>query len=65
MGLFKVIVSALFPNSCVCCGEIISEGEYLCEYCDEMSEKVDFTKNCSVCGLLKKGMSMQQTCVSL
>ena len=54
MSIFKVIVSALFPNSCICCGDIINEGEYLCEYCSEMSETVDYTKVCGCCGLPKK-----------
>lgn len=53
MGLFKVVISALFPNSCISCGDIIPEGEDLCEYCSEMVEAVDFTKMCSRCGILK------------
>ena len=54
MKLFKVIASALFPNVCVACGEIIPEGEHLCEYCTEMAETVDFTKACRRCGMPKK-----------
>ncbi len=52
--LFNLIISALFPNACVACGDIIPEGEYLCEYCAEMCETVDFTKCCTRCGMLKK-----------
>ncbi len=54
MGLFKTIVAALFPNTCICCGQIIDEEEYLCEYCSEMAQSVDFTKTCRRCGLPKK-----------
>lgn len=54
MAVFKTIVSALFPNVCVGCGAIIPEGEHLCEYCTEMAGKVDFTKSCRRCGMLKK-----------
>lgn len=54
MGIFKVIVMALFPNTCISCGDIIPEGEDLCEYCSEMAETVDFTKVCARCGLPKK-----------
>ena len=52
--LFDVILSALFPNTCVACGEIIPENEFLCEYCAEMAETVDFTKSCIRCGMPKK-----------
>ncbi len=51
---FNVIISALFPNVCVACGEIIPESEHLCEYCAEMAEMVDFTKCCIRCGMPKK-----------
>lgn len=54
MAVFKTIVSALFPNTCVGCGTIIPEGEHLCEYCTEIAEKVDFTKSCRRCGSPKK-----------
>lgn len=54
MNLFKGAISALFPNVCIACGEAIAEGEYLCEYCDEMAATVDFTKNCRRCGRDKK-----------
>ncbi len=52
--LFNIIISALFPNVCVACGEIIPENEFLCEYCAEMAETVDFIKCCSRCGMPKK-----------
>ena len=52
--LFKLVIAALFPNICISCGEIIPEGEHLCEFCTEMAETVDFTKICSRCGMLKK-----------
>ncbi len=54
MNIFKVIIMALFPNTCISCDSIIPEGEDLCEYCSEMAETVDFTKVCSCCGLPKK-----------
>ena len=54
MGIFNIIAAALFPNVCAACGDIIPEGEHLCEYCDEMAEVVDFTKNCRRCGMPKK-----------
>ncbi len=52
--IFRVVISALFPNTCIACGEVIPEGEQLCEYCAEMSKKVDFTKCCIICGMNKK-----------
>lgn len=54
MRIFKSIISALFPNTCIACGEIIEEGECLCDYCYEILDRVDFTKACKRCGLSKK-----------
>lgn len=52
--IFKTIISAVFPNTCVGCGEIIPEGEFLCDYCFEMIERVDLEKHCIKCGESKK-----------
>ena len=54
MKFFDVIANALFPNKCICCGEIIDKDDFLCDYCYEMIEYVDFSKICKRCGLDKK-----------
>ncbi len=54
MKVFKSVVNALFPNKCISCGTIIPDEEYLCEYCFEMIDYVDFSKICTRCGLSKK-----------
>ncbi len=54
MKVFDIIANALFPNKCICCGEIIDREDYLCDYCYEMIEYVDFSKICKRCGLNKK-----------
>ena len=54
MEIFKVIANALFPNRCIACGEIINKEEFLCDYCYEMKEYVDYSKICLRCGLPKK-----------
>ena len=54
MRIFNSIISAFFPNTCIACGEIIDDGESLCDYCYEMLDKVDFTKTCKRCGLTIK-----------
>lgn len=54
MNLFKVIISSIYPNKCVACGEIIDEGESLCAYCSELIEALDTSKLCIKCGSLKK-----------
>ncbi len=52
--IFKVLVSAFFPKTCVCCGKIISESDELCDYCHEMIYRPDPLKRCIKCGLEKK-----------
>lgn len=52
--IFKVLVSAFFPNTCVCCGKIISENEDMCDYCYETIYRCDPLKRCNKCGLQKK-----------
>lgn len=54
MKLFKVIISALFPDTCVGCGEILENGDSLCEYCHEFLERTAKDRLCSKCGLPKK-----------
>lgn len=53
MKVFKIVLTALFPNKCVSCGEIVDEEYTLCEYCFEMAESVDFAKVCPRCGVKK------------
>ena len=55
LKVFKTIISAFFPNTCIACGDIIDEGENLCNYCYEMLEKCDCLKRCIKCGQ-KKGI---------
>lgn len=54
MKIFKSLLSALFPKTCFCCGKIINENEFLCNYCYEMLEKSDLSKMCIKCGRKKK-----------
>ncbi len=54
MEIFKSVINAFFPNTCIACGDIIDEGEDFCDYCFGMLPKLDFTKNCIRCGLKKK-----------
>ena len=54
MNLFKIVLAVLFPNKCLGCGEILNEGEFLCEYCHAMIERTAKDKLCLKCGLPKK-----------
>ncbi|MBR6510205.1 MAG: ComF family protein [Clostridia bacterium] len=54
MNLFNIMLSAIYPNRCVVCGEIIPEGESLCEFCSEFIEVCDTSKLCIKCGSMKK-----------
>ena len=52
--MFKEIVSALFPNTCIGCDDIIDEDEFLCDYCYSMIERYELNKFCTKCGNPKK-----------
>ncbi len=54
MQVFNVIINAIFPQKCISCGAITERNEFLCEYCYENIERVDFSKVCERCGLPKK-----------
>ncbi len=50
----KGFLSAFFPKTCACCGEIIDEEEQLCDYCREMLVRCDPIKRCVRCGMVKR-----------
>ena len=54
MNFYKTIISALYPNTCVGCSEILKDEEQLCDYCYEMIERTSKDKLCLKCGLPKK-----------
>lgn len=58
MSLFKRIieaaVTAVFPKKCINCGEIIDDGEFLCDVCYEAVTEIDSSKRCLSCGMEKK-----------
>lgn len=54
MNIFKVVITALFPNTCAGCGAVLSEEEFLCDYCYEMLDRTAKDKLCFKCGLPKK-----------
>lgn len=58
MNLFKRIieaaVTAIFPKKCIYCGEIIDDGEFLCDSCYEAVTEIDGSKRCLSCGTEKK-----------
>lgn len=53
MKLFDAAISAVFPNTCAVCGEILSDGELFCDYCFEHLEETSKFKSCPKCGLRK------------
>lgn len=54
MRVFKAVTDAIFPQKCISCGCIIGNDDFLCEYCYEKIERIDFSKVCRKCGLPKK-----------
>ncbi len=51
--ILKSFNSVLYPNTCICCGSIIEDGEFLCDYCHEFIELTDPLKRCKACGMNK------------
>ena len=54
MKVFKLIIAALFPQTCAVCGSVIAEDECFCDYCYEMIERTSGDNRCLKCGLPKK-----------
>ncbi|MDO4607702.1 MAG: double zinc ribbon domain-containing protein [Clostridia bacterium] len=52
-SIIKELLSAIYPNKCVCCGEIIDNNKQLCSDCDLNLERVDVNDFCTKCGLEK------------
>lgn len=49
----KSILSAIYPNKCICCSEIIGEGSNICDKCNDGIERNNFNDMCLECGLEK------------
>ncbi len=49
----KQLISAIYPNKCICCGELISEDISLCDSCNEKIERINPDDICLDCGLEK------------
>lgn len=52
-AFFDSVLSILFPNTCVGCGEIIGKDEFLCDYCYEFIKSTPIDKFCVKCGNAK------------
>ena len=52
--LKEFFLSALYPNTCISCGEIIDENGFLCESCKNAIEVINPKKRCLKCGMEKK-----------
>ncbi len=49
----KELLSAIYPNKCIGCGEIIDTQKYLCNNCNSNIERVNLNDICTDCGLEK------------
>ena len=49
----RLIITFVYPNTCLGCGDIIDEGEYFCDCCFEELQRIDLDKQCIKCGLPK------------
>lgn len=51
MRIVKTVISAFFPKTCACCGDIIDEDERICDFCREIIVRCDPLKRCPKCGM--------------
>ena len=49
-SFFNELLSAVYPNKCICCGAIIEEGKFLCDKCDKEIDRVKLDEFCFDCG---------------
>lgn len=52
-GFIKSLLAAVYPNKCMCCGEIINDDNHLCNRCSEKIERIKSDSVCLNCGLSK------------
>lgn len=53
-ALFKTLISAVYPNKCICCGEILDEVDYICDNCNVAIERINLDDICLDCGCEKE-----------
>ena len=51
---FKTLIATVYPNKCICCGEIIDEDALICHDCNFKIERIDPNNICLKCGLEKE-----------
>ena len=51
--IFCDLISAVYPNKCICCSDIIDEGKQLCENCAAVIERNNLFDMCTNCGFEK------------
>ncbi len=52
-SFFKALISAIYPNKCICCSSLISEEQHVCEKCNASLERNTFSNICLSCGFEK------------
>ncbi len=50
---FGELLSAIYPNKCICCDNIIDNGKNMCNNCESNIERVNLDNICLDCGLEK------------
>ncbi len=50
----NVLLTAIYPNKCICCSQIINEDRFLCEKCDLLIERNNLDDLCFCCGFEHK-----------
>ncbi len=52
--IFKTIIYSIYPNKCICCGEILDESIYICNNCNKNIIRINLDNICLDCGLEKR-----------
>lgn len=53
MKIYKYFITAIYPNKCIGCGDIIKENRTLCDYCEKKIERNSLENLCLNCGFEK------------
>ncbi len=57
MKIFKTLkinfIFSIYPKKCICCGEVIDEDKFLCDFCDRNIERINLDDFCFDCGYEK------------
>lgn len=49
-NFFNTLLTAIYPNKCICCSEIIKDDSFICQKCNALIERNNLEDICFSCG---------------